>query len=131
MGNRIGVGGLVAAAGVLGFLLASGWPGAAAPKSGDAADGKKLYEQYCATCHGRSGKGDGPAAAGLNPKPRNHTDAKYMKTLSDDHLFKTIKEGGAAVGKSPIMPAWGASIPDDQIRDLVAYLRVLCRCKGS
>lgn len=92
----------------------------------DPEQGKKLYGQFCASCHGQSGKGDGPAAAALNPKPRDHTNKEYMTKMSDDEMFNVIKNGGASVGKSPLMPAWGASIKDDQIRDVMAYVRTLC-----
>jgi mono/diheme cytochrome c family protein len=91
----------------------------------DVEQGKKLYMQFCATCHGQSGKGDGPAAAALNPKPRDHTDKEYMSKLSDEDLFKVIQNGGASVGKSPLMPAWGASIKPDEIREIIAYVRTL------
>lgn len=56
-------------------------------------------------CHGQSGKGDGAAAAALNPKPRDYTSAEWQKSVTDDQIKKTITGGGAAVGKSPIMPA--------------------------
>lgn len=92
---------------------------------GDAAEGAVIYGQFCVTCHGSSGKGDGPAAAGLNPKPADHTDAAYMGGLSDEHLYRVIQKGGAAVGKSPLMAPWGGALNDAQIRDLVAYLRQL------
>jgi cytochrome c oxidase cbb3-type subunit III len=92
----------------------------------DVEQGKKLYGQFCATCHGQSGKGDGPGAAALNPKPRDHTDKEYMSKMSDDDLMKVIKNGGASVGKSPLMPPWGASLKDDQIKDIIAYVRTLC-----
>ena len=94
----------------------------------DAEQGKKLYGQFCASCHGQSGKGDGPAAAALNPKPRDHTDKEYMSKMSDDEMLKVIKNGGASVGKSPLMPPWGASLKDEQIQDIMAYVRTLC-CK--
>ena len=89
-------------------------------------EGKKLYGQFCASCHGQSGKGDGPAATALNPKPRDHTDKAYMSKLADEDLLKVIKNGGASVGKSPLMPPWGASLKDDQIQDIIAYVRTLC-----
>ncbi len=92
----------------------------------DVEEGKKLYGQICATCHGQSGKGDGPGAAALNPKPRDHTDKEYMSKLTDDDLFKVIKDGGASVGKSPLMPPWGSTLKDDQIKDVIAYVRTLC-----
>ena len=95
-------------------------------EAADVEQGKKLYGQFCVSCHGQSGKGDGPAAAALNPKPRDHTDKEAMSKLSDDDLLKVIKNGGASVGKSPLMPAWGASLKDDQIKDVIAYVRTLC-----
>ena len=104
-------------------------PGAAlVARAGSPDEGKKLYEQYCATCHGQSGKGDGPAAAALDPKPRDHTNKEYMSKLSDEDLLNVIKNGGASIGKSPIMPPWGAALKDDQIKDVIAHVRTLC-CK--
>ena len=100
-------------------------------QAADPEEGKKLYMQYCSSCHGQSGKGDGPASAALNPKPRDHTDKAYMSQLSEDHVFKVIKEGGASVGKSPLMPPWGPSLKDDQIKDVMAYLQVVCQCTFS
>lgn len=93
--------------------------------TGDPAAGKVTYEKTCAMCHGKTGKGDGPTAAVLNPKPRNHTDGVYMNALKDDYIFKIVKEGGASVGKSQLMPAWAAQIKDDEIRNVVAYIRTL------
>ena len=95
--------------------------------AGDAAKGKAKYQEVCAACHGASGKGDGPAAAGLPTKPRNHTDPAYMGKLKDQQIFDTIKKGGQAMGKSPLMPPWGSSINDAQIWDLVAYIRTLSK----
>jgi mono/diheme cytochrome c family protein len=76
---------------------------AAAPVA--AVDPKEVFTSRCATCHGASGHGDGPAAAALNPKPRNYTDGAWQKSVTDDQIRKTILYGGAAVGKSPVMPA--------------------------
>ena len=70
----------------------------------DVEAGKTLYEQRCAPCHGPDGKANTPTAQALQPPPRDHTDGAYMNALSDNHLFRVIKEGGPAVGKSPIMP---------------------------
>jgi hypothetical protein len=51
------------------------------------------------------GKGNGPAAITLNPKPRNYTDANWQKSVTDDHIREIIVKGGAALGKSPNMLA--------------------------
>jgi mono/diheme cytochrome c family protein len=98
-------------------------PAAAGP--GDAAAGAPLYATYCASCHGPKGDGDGPVSATLNPKPARHSDAAYMNGLSDEHLFKVVKEGGQSVGKSPLMAPWGGTLSDAQIRDVVAFVRSL------
>ena len=66
---------------------------------------QETFNTRCGPCHGTSGKGDGPGAAALNPKPRDYTDAAWQKSVTDDQLKKAIIMGGAAVGKSPIMPA--------------------------
>lgn len=62
-----------------------------------------VFKQRCATCHGMSGKGDGAAAAALNPKPRSFEDAAWQGTITDDHIKTVIVKGGTAVGKSPLM----------------------------
>ena len=93
----------------------------------DAASGKVKYQQFCGACHGLGGKGDGPGAASLKPKPRDHTDGKYMKTLSDDQLFKITKMGGPSVGKSPLMPPWGGALSDQDIKNVIAFIRTLAK----
>jgi cytochrome c oxidase cbb3-type subunit III len=112
---------------ILLLLMVSATPGALAAEKGDPKVGKKSYDLLCASCHGTTGKGDGPAAAALTPRPRSLADAAYMKTLTDDHLFKAIKDGGTAIGKSPLMPAWGGQLKDLEISNVVAYIRELAK----
>jgi mono/diheme cytochrome c family protein len=92
--------------------------------AGDPAAGKQLYQQRCSPCHGPDGKANTPTAQALNPKPRDHTDGAYMNKLSNEHLQKVIKQGGTAVGKSPIMPPQ-ADLSDTQIQDVIAFVRTL------
>lgn len=66
---------------------------------------REIFNSRCSACHGTDGKGDGPGAAALNPKPRNYTDKTWQSSVTDEQIKKTILYGGAAVGKSPIMPA--------------------------
>jgi mono/diheme cytochrome c family protein len=58
------------------------------------ARGRELYDRSCATCHGATGGGDGPAAAGLVPKPRVFTQKEGWKngTRIED-IYRTIEEG--------------------------------------
>ena len=92
---------------------------------GDAKAGKIKYEANCVGCHGASGKGDGPAAAALNPKPQDHTNGKVMNALTDKYLFDIIKDGGKAVQKAALMPAANKKLTDQDIWDMVAYIRSL------
>jgi mono/diheme cytochrome c family protein len=78
----------------------SGEPGEAAE-----AEAKQIFETRCVTCHGPRGEGNGPASAGLTPPPRNFTDPAWQTSVTDAHIEQIIKFGGAAVGRSPAMPA--------------------------
>jgi len=102
-----------------------------APSDAMASDVEQLYRTYCWQCHGKTGKGNGINVRDMSVNPRDHTDAENMKGLTDARIFKAIKEGGAAVTSSVLMPAWGGVLTDQEIHDLVAYLRILCDCKGS
>jgi len=96
--------------------------------SGDPAKGAETYKMYCALCHGATGAGDGPGAAALNPKPRALNNKDEMAKITDHEVFTAIKMGGAAVGKSPLMVAWGAILGDDQkVHDVAAYVRSLAQ----
>jgi cytochrome c oxidase cbb3-type subunit 3 len=94
--------------------------------AGSPEHGREIYDQLCWRCHGRSGKSDGPVSEAMNPRPRNLTDRTYMATVSDEDLLNVIKHGGGAVGKSPAMMAFKEALSDDDIRDLIAFVRTLC-----
>ncbi len=89
------------------------------------AKGQALYQLNCAPCHGKAGKGDGPAAANLNPRPRNHTNGEYMNKLTDDHIGNVIRKGGAMFGY-PNMPAH-PQFKDEEINALIAQVRSLAK----
>jgi cytochrome c553 len=69
------------------------------------AEAATIFSTRCAACHGVDGKGDGIAAASLNPKPRAYSDQEWQKSVDDSHIAKVIVEGGPSVGKSPLMTA--------------------------
>ena len=112
--NRILLASFFASALVLAFT-----PG----NSSAAEDGAALYKTYCVTCHGDTGKGDGAASASLDPKPANFGDPGFWKTRDDAAVKKVIKEGGAAVGKSPLMVAWGAVLDDAKIDAVIKHIK--------
>jgi DMSO reductase family type II enzyme heme b subunit len=111
--------------------LVAGAAGAAlgprpAEAQADAARGKQLYGAKCALCHGPDGKGDGPAAERLLPRPRDFTAGKYkIRTTSgplptDDDLVRIIRDGMPGTS----MPAWGAVIKDAKdMQALVGHVK--------
>lgn len=75
-----------------------------APSAADTAEATKIFQERCTVCHGATGAGDGAASAGLDPKPRNLTEAAWQGSVTDDYIEAIIKSGGTAVGKSAAMP---------------------------
>jgi len=96
---------------------------AAAPGDDAVAEAKKIFDTRCVPCHGATGAGDGPALAGLTPKPANFKSAEWQAKVTDDHIEKIIAYGGMAVGKSAAMPP----NPDLDGKPVVPALRSLIR----
>jgi len=101
--------------------------------AGDAEKGKGLYTINCASCHGETGRGDGPVAIAVPPPPpRDFTvgdfkyDADENGTVGTDADLKTvIAKGAGAFGGNMMMAAWGGLLSDEDIDNLVAYIRTL------
>jgi mono/diheme cytochrome c family protein len=103
------------------ILLAFPYSGSVRAQS--QGEGKKLYATYCSSCHGEDGKGDGPASKAFPVNPGDHTNGTILNKESDKFLFEIISKGGGAVGKSAFMPAWGNTLNEKQINELIAYIR--------
>ncbi|MFQ5719259.1 MAG: c-type cytochrome [Acidobacteriota bacterium] len=91
--------------------------------------GARIYRGKCAPCHGTEGAGDGFNAynlsSTLHAPPADFTDEATWTGLDNDTLVKTIREGGAAAGKSPFMPAWGHTLSAVQIEEVASFVRRL------
>lgn len=91
-----------------------------------ADDGAAVYKKACVKCHGDEGKGDGPTAKMLKGQSMGDFSNKAaMSKVSDQDLAKVISEGGAAVGKSKIMPAHKDKLTDAEIKAVVSYIKTL------
>lgn len=87
--------------------------------SESANDGAAVYNSYCLSCHGETGKGDGYASTSLEPKPKDLSQLGAV--AGDDYLFWRIskgKEGTAMIG-------WGGVLEDEQIWQVVSFIRTL------
>lgn len=127
---------------ILGVLLAVGIGNAQTIKQVPAkptvaVDGKSLYHEYCAVCHGENGKGGGPAAAALKVAPSDLTQIarKNGGKFDDERMLKVIQgESPVAAHGSKDMPMWGAifnnmgtsaSLKQTRIHSLLQYLEGL------
>jgi mono/diheme cytochrome c family protein len=102
-------------------------PALGAVAAGDAKAGLEVHKKNCLRCHGELGKGDGPAAKLLKTKPTDWSDKSKMSSLSDQDLFKVITKGGEAAGKSKLMPAFGGKLSDQDVWNVIAFIRSLAK----
>jgi len=84
----------------------------------DAVDGKAVFEIRCAPCHGTGGSGDGPAAAALEPKPRNFRDAAFWRGRTRTSLRLTVEQGRPGTMMSPFKGV----LSDAEIDGVVRYV---------
>ncbi len=106
------------------MLLGTG--AVAAP--GKVENGEAVYAKRCVWCHGEEGDGLGPVGERLNPPPRDFTSGSYkIRTTgfddivpNDDDIFRMIRDGMPGTA----MPGWGDMLSDQDMWDLVAYLKV-------
>ena len=79
------------------------------------------FAKLCVACHGAKGKGDGPVASALNPRPTDLSDPEFQTARTDDELEVAVTEG------KDTMPGFGNQLTPEQIRGVVAYMRSLLR----
>jgi mono/diheme cytochrome c family protein len=95
----------------------------------DPNEGKQWFYTYCIACHGWTLQGDGPSAYGVEPRPRILTEGSYMNKKTNLELFTVIKGGGEAVDLSESMPSWGNYLQDQDIWNVIAWIRAMADVK--
>lgn len=80
--------------------------------------GEVVFKTNCVLCHGVKGDGKGRASVLFNPPPANLT----RSDKNDEYKTMIITLGGAALGRSPVMPVWGEQLSTQEIKDAVVYL---------
>lgn len=80
-----------------------------------------VYNNYCILCHGVKADGNGRAARMYDPKPADLVNSDK----NDDYKRMIIRDGGAALGRSKFMPPWREELTDEQLNDVVTYLRAI------
>jgi len=86
--------------------------------------GEMIFQTRCFVCHGRGGKGDGPASTGLGAVVRDLTSPAWQDSTSDETIRKVIRSGAAAVGGTAAMVP-NPDLSNAQIQSLVRYIRGL------
>ncbi|MEJ2164731.1 MAG: cytochrome c [Desulfobacterales bacterium] len=90
-------------------------PALAAMAAGDElATGQKLYTEKCQICHGADGRGNGPAAAALNPKPADFNNPSFWQDHPREKISRTVANGKG------MMPAF--SLSDDEVKAITDYM---------
>ncbi|HEY85581.1 MAG TPA: c-type cytochrome [Chloroflexi bacterium] len=97
------------------------YPAAAQEPTGNPSpgNGSSLWAENCATCHGATGKGDGPTAAAMEFAPINFSDPVAAREREPAQMFIDIKEGRM----EKMMPPWSQRLSDEQIWDVLYYAR--------
>jgi mono/diheme cytochrome c family protein len=93
------------------------------PSAQSIERGRQLFSQYCAACHGAGGRGDGPAATSLAKTPEDLTRIALPPLFPDGVVAYRIANGGDG------MPAWRGVVGDEDIWDLINFIRSLRRDK--
>ena len=91
------------------------------------AQGKRLFFDKCVWCHADSTPAGPSNRSNLSPSPALVNDGTILNALGDDYLRNIITLGGSGLGKSAMMPPWGKTLAQDDIRALISYMRAVAQ----
>jgi cytochrome c oxidase cbb3-type subunit 3 len=97
------------------------------PLNYQQAQGKRLFYTYCVWCHADATPAGPSNRNNVTPAPALMSDGAKLNGLSDDYMENMITLGGAAVGKSAMMPPWGRTLSHEEIRAVIAFTRAIAQ----
>ena len=87
------------------------------------AQGKRIFYDKCVWCHSDATPAGPSNRANLTPEPPLLNDGNVLNPLNNGVIQNIVTLGGSAVGKSPMMPPWGNTLSENDVRDVIAYVR--------
>lgn len=102
-------------------------PGRLIPLDYQQAQGKRIFFEKCVWCHADSTPAGPSNRSNLSPAPALANDGTILNAMSDDYLRNIITLGGSALGKSAMMPPWGRTLTQEDVRALIAYVRAVAQ----
>ena len=97
------------------------------PLNYQQAQGKRVFYSNCVWCHADATPAGPSNRSNLTPAPPLMSDGEAFNPLSDEFLENTITLGGSAMGKSAMMPPWGRTLSQEEIRAVIAYIRAIAQ----
>jgi len=91
------------------------------------AQGARVYQSDCIWCHADATPAGPSNRSNVTPTPPLLNDGATFNALSDEFVQNVITLGGSAMGKSAMMPPWGRTLSSDDIRAVIAYIRVVAQ----
>lgn len=102
-------------------------PAKIVPLTYQQAQGKRIFETYCIWCHADATPAGPSNRSNVTPTPALISDGAALNGLSDEYMQNLITLGGSAVGKSAMMPPYGRTLAEDEIRAVIAYARAVAQ----
>lgn len=108
------------------MTVLSGWLAVGLALAAQADTGAVLYRAWCSSCHGADGRGGSKASVRLEVPAADLADCATSSAEPEERWLAIVRDGGASVGLSMDMPAYGEAATPDQLRAVVRYIRSLC-----
>jgi mono/diheme cytochrome c family protein len=97
------------------------------PLNYQQAQGKRVFYRNCVWCHADATPAGPSNRSNLTPNPPLFNDGTTLNDASDEFMQNIITLGGSAMGKSAMMPPWGRTLTQNEVRAVIAYARAIAQ----